>query len=80
MWRVDDCFIHDCVFYHWMCRSDVSVILFRMFFLSFFQSWFLALLLWILTLPCLCEISFSCQIISETVSRLLGLDTAGSRK
>ena len=30
MWRVDDCFIHGCVFCYWMCRSDVSVIPFRM--------------------------------------------------
>ena len=34
MWRVDDCFIHGCVFCYWMCRSDVSVIPFRMFFFS----------------------------------------------
>ena len=30
MWREDDCFIHGCVFYYWMCQSDVSVISFRM--------------------------------------------------
>ena len=30
MWRVDDCFTHGCVFCYWMCRSDVSVIPFRM--------------------------------------------------
>ena len=29
-WRVHDCFIHSYVFYYWMCRSDVSVISFRM--------------------------------------------------
>ena len=31
MWRVDDCFIHDCVFCYWMCRSDVSVITFALY-------------------------------------------------
>ena len=30
MWRVDNCFIHCCVFCCWMCRLDVSVIPFRM--------------------------------------------------
>ena len=37
MWRVDDCFIHGCVFCYWMCQSDVSVTPSRM---SFFQLWF----------------------------------------
>ena len=30
MWRVDDCFIRGCIFCHRMCRSNVSVIPFRM--------------------------------------------------
>ena len=30
MWRVDDYFIQGCVFCYGMCRSDVSVIPFRM--------------------------------------------------
>ena len=36
MWRLDNCFIHGCVFYYWMCRSDVPVIPFRMCLFSFF--------------------------------------------
>ena len=72
MWRLDDCFIHGCVFCYWMCRSDVSVILFRM---SFFvhQSFWLCRY-GFLTFPCLWEISPSGQMISGTVSWLLGLD------
>ena len=72
MWRVDDCFIHGCVFYHWMCRSDVSGIPFRMCLA--FQSQCLALSLWIFDFLFLWEISFSSQMISETVSWSLGLD------
>ena len=30
MWRVDDCFFQGYVFYYWVCRSNVSVISFRM--------------------------------------------------
>ena len=30
MWRVDDYLTHDYVFYYWICRSDVSVISFRL--------------------------------------------------
>ena len=55
MWRVDDCFIHGCVF----VILDVSIGC-RYGFLTF---------------PCLWEISFSSQMISGTVSWLLGLDT-----
>ena len=72
MWRMDDCFIHCCVFCYSMCRSDVSVILFRM--CPFFHH-----ILWpchyrFLTFPCLFEIGFSGKMISGTVSWLLGLD------
>ena len=50
MWRVDDCFIHSCVFRYWMFRSDMSVIPFRM---CLFFIIILALSLWIfdLSLP-----------------------------
>ena len=71
MWRVDDCFIHGCVFCYWMCQSDVSVIPFRMCF-SFNHS-FWPCRYGFLTSHCLWEIRFSSQTISGTVSWLLGL-------
>ena len=68
-----DCFIHGCVFCYWICRSDVSVIPFRtcLFFLhhSFWPCHY-----GFLTFPCLWQVSFSGQVISGTVSWLLGLD------
>ena len=48
MWRVDNCFIHGFVVCYWMCRSDVSVIPFRI--CLFFQLQLLALSLWIFDL------------------------------
>ena len=72
MWRVDDCFIHGCVFCYWMCRSDVSIIPFIKS--SFFNYSFCPCHYGFLTFPCLWEISFSSQMISETVIWLLGLD------
>ena len=66
MWRVDDCFIHGCVFCYWMCRSDVSVIPFRM--CIFFNHSFWPCCYGLLTYPCLREISFlddkwNCQLV-----------------
>ena len=72
MWMVDDCFAHGCVFCYWVCRSDVSVIPFRM--CLFFSHSFLPCHCGFFTFPCLWEISFFSQMISETVSWLLGLD------
>ena len=77
MWRVDDCFIHSCVFCCWMCRSEVSVIPLRMcpFFPFFFSNHsFWSCCCGFLTFACLWEIRFSGQMISGTVSWLLGLD------
>ena len=73
MLRVDDFFVHGCVFWYCICRSDVSVIPFRMclFFLSH-SSW--PCRYGFLSFPCLWEISFSSQMISGTVSWLLRLD------
>ena len=68
MWRADDCFIHGCAFYYWMCQS---YFLFRM---SFFNHSFWPCRYGFLTFPCLWEITFSGQMISETVSWLLSLD------
>ena len=48
-------FIHGCVFYYWISRSDVSVIFLRMCLFSNHSFW-----------PCcLWEISFSCQMIDK---------------
>ena len=74
MWWVDDYFIHGCVFCYWMCRSDVSVIPFRMCLFLFFNHSFWPCRYECLTFPYLWEISFSSQMISGTVSWLLGLD------
>ena len=51
MWRVDDCFIHGCVFCYWMCRLVSHSFQNVSFF--FFSHSFLALWLWIfdLSLP-----------------------------
>ena len=75
MWRVDDCFIDGCAFCNWVCRLDVSVIPFRMcLFFFFFTHSFWPCHYGFLTFPCSWEISFSSQMISETISWLLGLD------
>ena len=57
MWRVDDCFIHGCVFYCWMW-----------FFLPFFSHCFWPCHYGFSAFPCLWEISFCNQMISGTVS------------
>ena len=65
MSKVDDCFIHGCLFCYWMCRSDVSVISFRMYL--FFNHSFWPCHYGFLTFLCLWEIRFSSQMISGTV-------------
>ena len=74
MWRVDDSFIHGCVFYHWICRLDVSVIPFIVCLFSFFHHRFWPCRCRFLSFPCLWEIHFSSQMIIGTVSWLLDLD------
>ena len=67
MWRVDDCFIHGCV--DRMCQSILSECVFLFFIMVFglvVMDFFI--------FPCLWEISFSSQMISGTVSWLLGSD------
>ena len=59
-----------CVFCYWMYRSDVSVIPFRMC-LPFIIVFGLVVMVFYLSLPV--RGKFSCQMISGTVSWLLGL-------
>ena len=73
MWRVDDYFIYSCVFCHWICRSDVSVIPFRMCFFFLIIVFALSLLVFDLFLLVGDKFFFS-QMISGTVIWLLGLD------
>ena len=72
MWRMDDCFIHGCVFCNWVCRSNVSVIPLNMCLFFNYSFWLCDY--GFLTFPCLWEISLSSQMISRTVTWLLGLD------
>ena len=83
MWRVDDCFIHGCIFCYWMCRLDVSIgcvshffqnVPFPPFLRFFFNHSFWPCRFGFLTFPCLWEIGISGQMISGIVSWLSGLD------
>ena len=74
MWKVDNRFIHGCLFCCWMCRSDVSVIPLRMCPFFFSSQGFWPCRFGFLNFPCLWEISFSGQMMNGTVSSLLGLD------
>ena len=72
---MDDCFIHSYIFYYWMCRFDLSVISF--FFFSNHSFW--PCCYGFLTFLCLWEICFSGQMISGSVSWLLGFGSSSDR-